>query len=89
MFKNISACLVLLFALAACGDPSKASIIEKARGIETRQQLESTLGKPAEVNKLGPIESWTYKASDGTVTFVVTGDKVVMDMTAGKSESKK
>lgn len=67
-----------LLTLAACGEPTKGDIIEKARGVETREQLQKKLGKPTEVSKLGPVEQWTYKAKDGQVTFILTGDSVAM-----------
>lgn len=67
-----------LLVLTACEDPKKADIIEKARGVETREQLQKKLGKPTEVSKLGPVEQWTYKAKDGQVVFILTGDSVAM-----------
>lgn len=70
--------VAILLTLTACGDPTKADIIEKARGVETREQLQKKLGKPTEISKLGPIEQWTYKAKDGQVTFILTGDSVAM-----------
>jgi hypothetical protein len=70
---------ILLLALAACGEPTQHEIIEKARGVDTRQQLEKKLGKPSDVSKLGPIEKWTYKAKDGTVVFIITGDRVALE----------
>jgi hypothetical protein len=68
----------VLLTLTACGDPTKADIIDKARGVETREQLQKKLGKPTEISKLGPIEQWIYKAKDGQVTFILTGDSVAM-----------
>ena len=68
----------ILLTVAACGDPTKADIIEKARGVQTREQLQSKLGKPTEISKLGPVEQWTYKAKDGQVVFILTGDSVAM-----------
>lgn len=68
----------LLLTLTACGDPTKADIIEKARGVETREQLQKKVGKPTEISKLGPVEQWTYKAKDGQVVFILTGDSVAM-----------
>lgn len=73
--------LALPLLLAACGDPDKADILKKAEGIDDKAKLESALGKPAEVSKLGPIERWTYKAKDGTVTFTITGDTVALSNT--------
>lgn len=68
----------VLLTLAACGDPTKADIIDKAHGVETREQLQKKLGKPSEISKLGPVEQWTYKAKDGQVVFILTGDSVAM-----------
>ncbi len=73
-----AAAAAVLLTLAACGEPKKADIIEKARGVETREQLQKKLGKPTEVSKLGPVEQWTYKAKDGQVVFILTGDSVAM-----------
>lgn len=67
-----------LFTLAACGDPTKADIVSKAEGANTKAALESALGKPDDLSKMGPVEKWTYKAKDGTVTFVITGDSVAL-----------
>ncbi len=73
-----AAVVVLGLGLAACGDPTKQYILKKAEGAETKAQLEKAIGKPADVSKLGPVERWTYKAKDGQVVFVVTGDKVAL-----------
>lgn len=79
-FKHLSLGLVLGFALllGGCGDPSKQDILKKAEKAATKAQLESALGKPTEVSKVGPVEKWTYKAKDGTVVFMITGDKVAI-----------
>lgn len=65
----------MLLALAACGE-SKQDILDRAEGIETRQELRDSLGKPDDIAKAGPVERWTYEANDGAVTFIVVGDKV-------------
>jgi hypothetical protein len=65
-----------LLAAAACGPPSKHDLLSKAEGIETKQALEAALGAPDDRSKLGPIETWKYRAKDGEVTFVITGDRV-------------
>jgi hypothetical protein len=67
---------VMLLAAAGCGPPTKHEILAKAEGIETKQQLEATLGAPDDRSKLGPVETWKYRARDGEVTFVIAGDKV-------------
>ncbi|GAB6054642.1 hypothetical protein JCM17960_34620 [Magnetospira thiophila] len=71
----------MLLSVAACGDPTKQEMVEKARSIETRQQLESLFGKPDDLGKMGPVEKWTYNAADGTVTFIITGDTVALQTT--------
>ncbi len=70
--------LALPLLLIACGDSSKADIVKKAEKADTRAKLENVLGRPQGVDKLGPVERWTYKAKDGEVTFVITGDTVVL-----------
>ncbi len=72
-----------IFAVAACGEPSKGDILKKAEGVSEKARLEEILGRPDDVSKLGPIEKWTYKASDGTVVFIITGDQVAMQATGG------
>ncbi|CAA6605538.1 conserved exported hypothetical protein [Rhodospirillaceae bacterium LM-1] len=76
--------LALPLLLIACGDPSKADIVKKAEGVDSKAKLEKVLGRPQGVDKLGPVERWTYKAKDGEVTFVITGDTVVLSATNGK-----
>lgn len=76
MTPRLFALAALSFLLAACGPPSTADALKKAEGVKTKAQLESALGKPTEIGKLGPIENWTYKTSDGSVSFVITGDTV-------------
>lgn len=41
-------------------------------------------GIPDDIRKFGPLEKWTYNASDGSVIFIITGDSVAMQATAGK-----
>lgn len=60
---------------------SKEDLIEKSRGITARLDLERALGKPSEVNKLGPVEQWTYKASNGAVVFLIVADTVTLQAT--------
>ena len=74
--------LLGLVLLTACFAPSKADLIKKAKGVKSRAELESALGEPSEVSKLGPIEKWTYVASDGKVVFVLAGDTVTFEATA-------
>jgi len=74
--------LGLLLGLAAC-EESKQDILEKAEGVATKSALKSALGRPDTMDKLGPLERWTYKASDGTVIFIITGDTVAIEATGG------
>lgn len=81
------AVLPLALMLSAC-EPSKDEIIAKADGADTKDQLRDALGAPAEVDKLGPVETWTYEASDGTVSFVIAGDTVTISATGEKTSTK-
>ena len=73
-------------ALLACGAPSQHEILSQAEGLETKQELEAAIGAPDEVDKLGPIEEWTYRASDGNVEFVIRGDKVAVGRTKERDD---
>ena len=81
-------CAVALFLLAGCGERTKEDIIEKARNVSTRNDLEKALGKPADIGKLGPIERWTYKASNGEVVFVIVGETVTLQATGAGGKTK-
>jgi hypothetical protein len=70
---------LVLLSLAGCGPSTKEDLIAKARGVTTRAELEKALGKPSDISKLGPMETWTYKASNGQVVFVVIGDAVTLE----------
>lgn len=78
------AALPLALMLTAC-EPSKDEIIAKADGAETKEQLRDALGAPTEVNKLGPVETWTYEAKDGTVSFLIAGGQVTLSATGEKT----
>jgi hypothetical protein len=69
---------------AACGDPTKEDIVKRSEGIDTKQQLEQVLGRPNDISKLGPVETWTYNAANGTVSFVIAGDRVTVSSTDDK-----
>jgi hypothetical protein len=72
-----------------CGPPTQHEILKKAEGVETKQDLEAALGAPDAVDKLGPIERWTYSASDGQVEYVITGDSVALESTKKLEEEPK
>jgi hypothetical protein len=71
-------CALALCSLASCGSPTKEDLIAKTRSVSTRDELEKAAGRPSDIAKLGPIEKWTYKASNGAVVFVIVGDKVTL-----------
>jgi hypothetical protein len=88
--RRLLATLVLgaALTLGGCGKPTKQELTQKAAGVSTKDELTKRLGKPDKYFKLGPVETWTYQAKDGTLSFVVTGDKVVVDFTADKVDVK-
>ena len=79
--------LLVLTLLGGCGR-SKEDIVQKARGVSTRAELEKALGRPTDIAKLGPLERWTYKADNGEVVFVIVGDTVTLQATGGTGEKK-
>jgi len=80
-FRWIALTSILLLALA-CARETKHDLLKKAELVTTRAELEQRLGAPDDRNKLGPIETWTYQASDGKVTFLITGDTVQLQATS-------
>ena len=78
--------LVAAVAFVGCGPPTKHEIVKKAEGVETKQELEAALGAPDDIEKLGPLERWTYSASDGAVEYVITGDTVALESTRDQKE---
>ena len=71
--------VLIALALAACEEapPSTlAEIVRKAEKAGTRAELERVLGKPHKLSRIGPAETWTYKATDGEISFLVVGDSV-------------
>jgi Tfp pilus assembly protein PilP len=78
---RLAGAVLVLLVLAGCGPPTKEDLLSKARDVKTRAELEKALGKPTDLSKLGPLETWTYKASNGTVVFVVVGDTVTLQAT--------
>ena len=80
--------LSMLLLLSGCGRGSKQDIVKKTSAITKKADLEKALGKPDEFNKAVFVETWTYKASDGEVTFIVTGDTVQMQVTGGDGKNR-
>ncbi|MSO98076.1 MAG: hypothetical protein EXR11_07655 [Rhodospirillaceae bacterium] len=83
-YVKILAVVAAVLLLASCGDPTKEEILKKVDGIDTKQELEKVLGLPGDISKLGPIETWTYTAVNGTVSFLIAGDKVTLSATGDK-----
>lgn len=77
-----------LVLLTACGGRTKEDMVQKARDVSTRADLERALGKPTDIAKVGPLERWTYKASNGEVVFLIIGDTVTLQTTGGPEEKK-
>lgn len=79
--------LSLPMALAACNSsPTKAEILKKASGLRTKEDLEKVLGAPATLDKLGPLERWTYNAKDGVVVFTIVAGRVALDETGDRKK---
>ena len=72
---------LMLLTLAACGKPTKEEMLRKTDKVETKAQLQAMLGTPDDIAKLGPAEVWTYKASNGEVIFLITGERVALQAT--------
>jgi hypothetical protein len=79
---------VLAAGLVVGCSRSKEDLVQKSRGVGTRAELERALGKPSDISKLGPVEQWTYQASNGTVVFLIVGDKVTLQATGSPDEKK-
>ncbi|PYN76264.1 MAG: hypothetical protein DMD96_26310 [Candidatus Rokuibacteriota bacterium] len=77
-----------MLGLVACGRGTKEEIVSKARDVSKRAELERVLGKPDDITKLGPLETWRYKASNGEVIFLIVGDDVTLQA-AGSPEKAK
>ena len=84
--RSLLALVLVMFALVGCSR-TKEDLVRKAEGVKTRAELESKLGRADDISKLGPIEQWTYKASNGQVVFVIVGDTVTLQA-AGGGEKK-
>ena len=86
--RRLAPIAFVLLLLTGCGaTPTKEDLLAKAEKIHRRAELEKALGKPHDITKLGPVETWIYKASNGQVVFVVIGDKVTLQA-AGSLQKK-
>ena len=80
--------LALVALVCVACSQSKEDMIRKAEGVSSKSELESRLGRPDDITKLGPMETWTYEASNGQVVFLIVGDKVTLQA-AGAGERKR
>jgi hypothetical protein len=78
--RALAVLALALLALAGCSR-AKEDVLKKAETVKTRADLESRLGRPDDIAKLGPMERWTYKATNGEVVFVIVGDAVTLQAT--------
>ncbi len=85
---RLASVALVALGLPGCGGRSKEAMIEKARSVSTRDELEKALGRPDDIAKLGPMETWTYKASNGQVVFVIIGDKVTLQAAGDERKSQ-
>lgn len=85
--RYLAAAALAAGLVAACGDPTKEDIVKRSEGVDTKQQLEKVLGQPADISKLGPVETWTYAAANGSVSFVIAGDRVTLSTTSDKKSA--
>lgn len=70
--------LAAALALAACGEPTKEELLAKSEGVQDKATLRQKLGEPQDIAKLGPLETWTYRAKNGEVVFVIAGDHIAL-----------
>jgi len=81
-------CAVAVLGLVACGRGTKEDIVSKARDVSKRAELERLLCRPDDISKLGPVETWRYKASNGEVIFLIVGDDVTLQAAGGHEKAK-
>ncbi len=79
--------VLALLALTGCSR-SKEDVLARARDVKTRAELERVLGRPDDIQKLGPVETWTYKASNGQVVFMIVGDTVTLQAAGGDKDRR-
>ena len=88
-YRNLRTLCLLVVALpllAGCFEDSKEEILAKTETVSDKAAPTEALGKPDDVAKLGPLETWTYNASNGTVAFVIAGSTVTIRKTGEKAD---
>jgi hypothetical protein len=81
MVRRTAWLLAWVGLVAGCQETTKDDILERSAGVKTTVELREAIGAPTDRDKLGPLETWTYEASDGSVTFLITGDTVQLQTT--------
>ena len=71
----------LMLAVAACGKPTKESMLQKAGNAKKSAEVVALLGQPDDIGKIGPLEVWTYKAANGKLIFTMLADNVTLVVT--------
>jgi len=85
-WRSLAAMVIAIPLLTGCFEDSKEEILAKTEDISDKAALMDALGKPDDLSKLGPLETWTYNASNGTVSFVIAGSTVTLRKTGDKAE---
>ncbi len=80
MLRTVLAAALLL-ALAACGKPTKEEMLQKAGEAKKKAEVVALLGQPDDIGKIGPLEIWTYKASNGKLVFTMLAENVTLVVT--------
>lgn len=73
---------------SACSRRTKEELLHRARDIETKVKSESALGRPDDIRKLGPVEVWTYRASNGELAFLIVGENVTLQAAGTPPKAK-
>ena len=76
----------LMLAVAACGKPTKEAMLQKAGDPKYKADVVARLGQPDGIGKLGPIEIWTYRASNGSLVFTILADNVTLVATTEQNK---
>jgi hypothetical protein len=79
--------VLALGLLAACGGGTKEDIVAKTRTVSTRAELEKALGAPTDIATLGPMERWTYAATNSEVVFIIIGNSVTIQAAGGSRKN--
>ena len=85
-WKHLATFVIALPLLTGCFEDSKEEILAKTENVTDKASLTNVLGKPDDISKLGPLETWTYEASNGTVAFVIAGSTVTIRKTGDKAK---